>query len=172
MNEKEVLIANISGSFESMRVVEAIEAEFILTLTKRAKARGVGRFILFYLVGAALGGLIMMMFAHVEAISGVIAFSMFILPILLPIVMRIMSTKNYDKKLNKLNEELVNAKNNPSLYWLPMAYRDSFSFKNIVSYIENMRANTLQEAINLLETEKHQARLEENAKYATKFSIF
>ena len=172
MNEREILIADISGSFESMRVVEAIEAEFILTLSKRAKARGVGRFILFYLVGAALGGLIMMMFANSQAAGSLIGFALFILPILLPIVMRIMSTKTYDKKLNKLNEELVTAKNNPSLCWLPMAYRDSFSFKNIATYVQNMRANTLQEAINLLETEKHQARLEENAKYATKFSIF
>ncbi|MBQ8107903.1 MAG: hypothetical protein IJ129_04065, partial [Ruminococcus sp.] len=39
-------------------------------------------------------------------------------------------------------------------------YRDATSFAMILSYLENMRANTLRDAINLLETEKHQARVE------------
>ncbi|MBQ7834830.1 MAG: hypothetical protein IJ385_03515 [Ruminiclostridium sp.] len=174
MSEKEELIVNINNSFESIRKVEVIETEILLNLDKRRKARGVGSFILFYLVGTAIGGLIMVMFSHIQALGGLVAFSLFLLPILMPIVTRIMRTKQFDKKIDELNETLVKAKSDPSLSWLPMAYRDSVSFQFIASYIQNMRANNLQEAINLFETEKHQARLEENAKYAktTKISLF
>lgn len=55
---------------------------------------------------------------------------------------------------------LQSLKNDPSLSWLPYDYRDGTSFTYLYTYLTNMRANTLTEAINLYETEKHQARLE------------
>ena len=74
------------------------------------------------------------------------------------------------KKLNKAAElkaqkqecenQINVLKQDATLSWLPYDYRDATSFAMILSYLENMRANTLKEAINLLETEKHQARVE------------
>ena len=74
------------------------------------------------------------------------------------------------KKLNKAAElkaqkqdcenQISVLKQDATLSWLPYDYRDATSFAMILSYLENMRANTLREAINLLETEKHQARVE------------
>ena len=71
------------------------------------------------------------------------------------------------KKVNSLQvqidkecETLANMKNDSTLNWLPFNYRDSFSYKYIAQYIHNGRAYNLKEAINLLETEQHQARME------------
>lgn len=56
--------------------------------------------------------------------------------------------------------ELETLKNDASLLWLPYDYRDCTKFAMMYGYIRNMRANSLKEAINLLETEMHQARVE------------
>ncbi len=174
MNEKDELIANINASFDIMKKIEILENGILMYSDKRRKARGVGSFILFYIVGAVLGGLLMMVLSNIPffaygPMSGLIAFSMFILPILVPILARIMRSKQCENEINKLNAQLTTYKNDPVLYWLPAAYRDSFSFTQIASYIQNMRANNIQEAINLLETEKHQARLELNARYGRRY---
>ncbi len=61
---------------------------------------------------------------------------------------------------SKYVNELETLKSDAVLSWLPYDYRDSTSFAYLFSYMNNMRASTLKEAINLYETEKHQARLE------------
>ncbi|MDE6088393.1 MAG: hypothetical protein K2G25_08415 [Oscillospiraceae bacterium] len=61
---------------------------------------------------------------------------------------------------NNYEQELETLKNDSTLSWLPYDYRDSISYAYLFSYLNNMRANNLGEAINLYETEKHQARLE------------
>lgn len=172
MTERDELVANISASLEAMKKIEFYENELEYLSENRRKARGVGSFVLFYLVGAVLGGLLMMIFANVNDMSGLIVFSMFILPILVPIIARIIRTKHYDKKIAETTPELIEAKNTPVLNWLPVTYRNSVSFSYIASYIQNMRANTLAEALNLFETEKHQARLEAKATSITKISLF
>lgn len=48
----------------------------------------------------------------------------------------------------------------PAISWLPNDYRNSTCARKILEYLANMRATTLQEAINLLETERHQATME------------
>lgn len=75
------------------------------------------------------------------------------------------------KKRNKLVEE--NEENNKvikqeiyelqcdkSLEWLPANYRAPIPFDYIYRYLLDKRANNLQEALNLFETELHQARME------------
>ena len=59
-----------------------------------------------------------------------------------------------------LENTLLSLKNDPVLLWLPYDYRDSTSFTYLYTYLTNLRANSLKEAINLYETEKHQERLE------------
>lgn len=60
-----------------------------------------------------------------------------------------------------IEQELDKIHNDPSLSWLPSDYRNSIVAGKIIEYLANMRAKTLQEALNLLETEMHQARLEQ-----------
>lgn len=65
-----------------------------------------------------------------------------------------------EQNIQARKAELETLKNDQSLAWLPYDYRDSTYFAMMYGYIRNMRANSLQQAINLLETELHQARVE------------
>ena len=67
------------------------------------------------------------------------------------------------KKLASLQAEYQTAQNDPSISWVPVDYRDSFSISKIAEYIRNNRADTLRECINMLETEMHQNRVENAA---------
>ena len=58
-----------------------------------------------------------------------------------------------ERKHNELSSD-------PLMSWLPSDYRNSSDAFKVIEYLSNMRAKTLQEALNLLETEKHQATLE------------
>ncbi len=48
----------------------------------------------------------------------------------------------------------------PAISWLPPDYRNSSFARKIIEYLYNMRAKTLQEALNLFETEKHRETME------------
>ena len=62
-------------------------------------------------------------------------------------------------KISECNEIIEDLKKDSAIAWLPYDYRDSTAFAYIFQYVQNFRANSLKEAINLYETEKHQARL-------------
>lgn len=69
--------------------------------------------------------------------------------------------KDTTKQIAAVSPDLETLKNDPSLSWLPYNYRDSHSYELMKGYVENMRVSNLTEAINLLETELHQQRVEE-----------
>ena len=64
------------------------------------------------------------------------------------------------KLLAEAGADLDRAHANPALSWLPPKYRNTIYINKIIEYLANMRAKTLQEAVNLLETEIHQATME------------
>jgi uncharacterized Zn finger protein (UPF0148 family) len=64
------------------------------------------------------------------------------------------------EEIGRYSKELEVLKNDGTIQWLPYDYRDSTAFAYIYSYLTNLRASNLKEAINLYETEKHQQRLE------------
>lgn len=75
----------------------------------------------------------------------------------------VMSIKNHNKRKARMPvvlNELTALCGDPAISWLPPDYRNSVYARKIIEYLVNMRAKTLQEAINLLETEKHQATME------------
>lgn len=152
MNEREQLLNNISNSFESMKIIEIKEnicdrtEESINRLKKFCRIR-----ILFiYIFCAAF-------------ISKSFDLSLQFIVLAIAVSIWIVSKaklKSLKSKLQKKENDLHNSKSDVLLQWLPMSYRDSTSYKLIAGYVNNMRANTLQEALNLMETEMHQARLE------------
>ncbi len=98
------------------------------------------------------------------AVSGLL---IYLIGIVITLPIALYKQNKYKKQLeeakqtkSKYESELSVLRNDAVLSWLPYDYRDSTSFAMLYSYIRNMRANSLKEAINLLETEKHQARVE------------
>lgn len=72
---------------------------------------------------------------------------------------------NRKKLIAEANAELDRVQANPALSWLPPKYRITTYIYKMIEYWQNMRAKTLQEAINLLETEIHQQTMEELAAF-------
>lgn len=177
MTEREELSKKINDSFDIMKQIDVCEDEIILNMKKRKKAKGIGRFILLFIICACIAAIPFSIFSAIPFINDTLlaipAFAVcFLFPIITPLILGNKSAAKYDKKIAELQAKLTEYQNSPLLSWLPMTYRDTVSYSYISSYIEDMRANTLQEAINLFETEKHRARLEENAKHTTKISFF
>lgn len=75
----------------------------------------------------------------------------------------VMSVINHRKRKARMPvvvEEHAALCADPAISWLPPDYRNSSFARKIIEYLYNMRAKTLQEAINLFETEKHQETME------------
>ncbi len=163
MNEREQLIKNIADSSEIMQLIDRQEDICINTQKEIDKKKKECRirilvllFFLFICMSDVFAKILPMVFAMV------ITFGM---PIGIWIYLKSRVKVCQDRLKNEQNN-LLKSKLNEILQWLPMDYRDSFSYKSIAQYVDNMRANTLQEAINLLETEQHQERMERYAALA------
>lgn len=75
----------------------------------------------------------------------------------------VLAIKNHIKRKARIPQatsEYASLCADPAISWLPPNYRNSVYARKIIEYLTNMRAKTLQEALNLLETEKHQATME------------
>ena len=100
---------------------------------------------------------------------------------LLGIVVIVHTISKYNsskKKLAEVNQnlsekraELETLKNDEVISWLPYDYRDSTSFVMMYNYLNNMRASSLKEALNLLEVERHQARVEMLSEISARASV-
>lgn len=71
--------------------------------------------------------------------------------------------KENDENNKVINQEIYELQCDKSLDWLPVNYREPIPFDCIYRYLLDKRANNLQEALNLFETELHQARMEQIA---------
>ena len=65
-----------------------------------------------------------------------------------------------EEEINPLYEKYRQKVMDPSLEWLPAKYAYGKAIDCIIGYIRDQRASTVQDAINLYETEMHRARLE------------
>lgn len=156
VDERAVLMQNIINSSEVINAIATAEnkaSESKKKLDEYTQASGNNSFIILgvLMVVFLLGGMFW---------GGLMVLSPFWLG---AIVFKIVNTKKKNKFAKIYNEDidtLERLMNDASLSWLPYDYRDSFSMGHIITYLKNMRARNIQEAINLLETEMHQARME------------
>lgn len=92
----------------------------------------------------------------------VIAMIIFVVSGSMGVIRRINHKKKLEKSVKEKNiyeQELKILKNDAVLCWLPYDYRDSTAFACLFSYINNMRASNLEQAIHLYEMEKIQQNL-------------
>ena len=149
MDEKEILLGNISNSTKIMEQIQQWETELLLATQKQTNVKKLRWFVL----ASFLCFLIM-------AIGGAAGIFISLVPFAILIFARITVSSSCKIRINKANKQLEILRNDPVLFWLPPLYRHSNAFNYIAEYVVNMRANTLQEALNLYETEQHQARVE------------
>lgn len=156
MNEREQLLSNIDNGSETMVAISDKEVE-CLTLEKKIEKlkplcglKGIFAYVLFAFAFCAI------------AIPTQPTLSFFVLIgfSILCVAIAKNKQKSLYKQIDKINEEIAVLQNDSSLSWLPVKYRRTIPYNHIAEYVADMRANNLQEALNLYEAELHQARLE------------
>ena len=157
--ERQLLLSQMGANGQIMNAIEghenAIEAaeEKVEKLEKKASTkRAVIISLLSLIIASAVSGS-----------SGILCFIFLAAGIAFAIVNKMKAQKELNAEraaLESNRQQLETLKNDASLAWLPYDYRDSVSFRYMYGYLQNMRANNLQEAINLFELEKHQAVVE------------
>ncbi len=154
MTEKEMLIAAMTSSHGVMQEIEAKEDEYLKLKEKLDKASRVLYVVLIIILGFFVG------MSTSRIVGEFLSIVLCAATIAVLLMLRSTSINGIKKKMQKVANELGQLKSDSTLNWLPMDYRHSLAYNAITSYVINMRANTLQEAINLFETELHQARVE------------
>lgn len=148
--EREMLLQQMNGSFQVMTALKRAEDELeemegqLTQLELKASNSSRNKMILIgFLLTAFMGlGLILIVYAFIRQNKSK------------------QTAADYKQQVQAKQREVETLKNDAALAWLPYNYRDSTFFAMMYGYVTNMRANTLSEAINLLETEMHQARVE------------
>ena len=157
--ERQLLLSQMGANGQIMNAIEghenAIEAaeEKVEKLEKKASTK---RAVIISLISLIIA-------SAVSGSSGILCFIFLAAGIAFAIVNKMKAQKELNAEraaLESNRQQLETLKNDASLAWLPYSYRDSISFRYMYGYLQNMRANNLQEAINLFELEKHQAVVE------------
>lgn len=159
MNEREELMKKIVACSTVMEKIKSYEDGITGLQEKKKKVKGVGAFIIMFILFMLLASLLSVLY-EIPLIGGVIVIVSLFIPFVCPFVLRAIIAKKLDEEIAEYETLLAETKTNELLEWLPLTYRDYTSYSYISSYIQNMRANNLQEALNLFETEIHRAKLE------------
>lgn len=156
MNEREQLLSNIANCAETMKAIGRKEDECDSLEKKIEKFKPLceKKAVFLYLIIALAFCVVAMSNKLTLCLLVLIGF-----PILC-VTLTKNKLKSMHKNIDKINEEIAVLQNDSSLSWLPVKYRLTVPYSHIAEYVSNMRANNLKEALNLYETELHQARLE------------
>lgn len=157
VDEKQFLMNQMENSFPAMTRIKESEDK-IVALEDAAKKAKYNSSTVSVAVGFAICAIVKffgmmkvpLIAAIILGVIGGIAFS----------VTFSKKRKDIERQISEETTTLNNYKQDSSLSWLPYDYRSGVSFVYLYTYIHNLRANTLTEAINLFETEMHQARME------------
>lgn len=161
MNEKEQLIQNISNSMPVTQELKKLEDEVNLVFDKIYKKEKFwkGWKVLTIIDLIIFVPALILSFSDLKELPGVLLFG-------IPVYLFIWHKKDIKKKeqnINELKQKHSEVASDSSLSWLPAKYRDSFCISKIADYINVGRADTLKEAINMLEQEIKQEELKEAA---------
>ena len=170
MDEKEQLLSDLYNSTEAMNTIHQLEARIEELKQKppfkQRKTSCLSLFLAPIVAFAVLMAYIMLFSLwasfkeHGQALTAGLLIVTFIAVHVLWIGATIHRNSKAKAVMAETEAKLAEAWNNPSLAWLPPMYRNSLAYEKIKEYTVNKRANSLKEALNLFETEMHQARLE------------
>lgn len=175
MSEREQLVQNIQNSIPMVSVAAQYAAEHFELKEKLKKAERPLGCLTGFISAAAVVWIFLSLYVVVVIVYALLTEStltdeekkefytllLILLVVMLPAVLwllfRSIVTKRKKKKLQaEIALCLSKAEavwNDPCFAWLPPYYRGIYSFDCIRTYVENGRADTLKEALNLLEME-------------------
>ncbi len=162
MDERQQLLACANNCKSLLDDMARREDEYSYLFEKERKFKNrIGWIILGLIFGPllALVGFIDF-FVHPKAIAVSLTITLICLAITVLSVLAIVNHNKRKARMPVIVEEHAALCADPAISWLPPDYRNASLARKIIEYLYNMRAKTLQEAINLLESEKHQATME------------
>lgn len=171
MNEKEMLIANVRASEEVGQQITSKEGEIDKLLTKKAarrKATGgeslMGRILWFMFIYCCLFScgtvIIISTIGKIWEPLGTLACLIFCGYL---IYFYFVEGFVLNVKIKKAQKEIEVLEQSPQLSWIPAEYRKSNCITAIISYVQSGRADTMKEALNILEQDMHNQRMENAA---------
>lgn len=172
MDEKQRLVSLVNGSQEAMSRIAAKEDEvnksekWEARFTKyfhSPKIRGlfslIGRLFVFgiwFSVALTLAVIIDIPIATLIPVSQVNVIFIIVLMCILWIGPVYVLPVVFNIRTKKLRKELAALRQDPSLDWMPIEYRTSFCFGKIYEYIQYERADSVKEALSLLQRDIEQ----------------
>ena len=162
MNEKDQLIQNINGAMPVAQQMQKIEGEIdqLKDEIERKKKYGCGWMLM--IVIAAVSGIIGFIFIAAgegkKIPSALLCFVIAAVPIVF-IIRRFMRSSECKRKIQELEQQRASLQNDPSLAWVPAEYRSGSCLAEIINYVQSGRADSLKEALNLLDEEIHRQQM-------------
>ena len=163
MNEKEILIQNVNGAIPTAQKMKQLENEIdqLSAEIEQKKKFGCLWVVAFFFSFAFVISGVCFILAE-EFGSMLFAFAVASLPVIF-LILRLKRINACKSKIKELEGDIANMQNDTTLAWLPAEYRTGSCLTAIIGYVQNGRADSLKEAINLLENEMHQQRMENAA---------
>ncbi|MBR5420880.1 MAG: hypothetical protein IK115_07020 [Lachnospiraceae bacterium] len=155
------IIAEIGALVEPLKEIDSVTSEIELYKEDKEKGSSILRWFLFIFLGLfeILGGIVFLGIEPAaggfELVMGVLFSIIFGRKILLGFQARA-KLPAAEKRL----QDLKTGTNWSAFAYIPPKYRDLHAIQFIASALENMRATTMQEAVNLFENELHKMRME------------
>lgn len=161
MNEKEILIQNVNGAIPTAQKMKQLENEIeqLSAEIERKKKYGCMWVVAFFF--SAMLVIVGIGLIFVEEFT-IMPFAFASLPVIF-LILRLKRINACKSKIKELEGDIANMQNDTTLAWLPAEYRTGSCLTAIIGYVQNGRADSLKEAINLLENEMHQQRMENAA---------
>lgn len=161
MNEKEIIIQNVNGAIPTAQKMKQLENEIEqlsaeIERKKKYSCLWVVAFVFSFVL--VIGGIGLI---YVEEFT-LMPFAVASLPVIF-LILRLKRINACKSKIKELEGDIANMQNDTTLAWLPAEYRTGSCLTAIIGYVQNGRADSLKEAINLLENEMHQQRMENAA---------
>lgn len=150
MNEREELLIKFNKAMPLVNELSEKEDKFV----KYSKTKGTLKKVTVVVVGILVLGII------IYAAAGEMGSFWGSFPLWILLALLIFLSVNNKKKLIESATEMNKIINSAELSFIPASYLNSFDITGIYKVLSDMRADTLKEAINTWEQEKHNMRME------------
>lgn len=166
MSEKELFIINANNSLPLAQKLNQLEDEFEQLseeIEQKKKFGCLWAMALGFSALMAILGVVAILAYGLKGFTSMLFFFAIASPPVILLVLRLRRIITCKTKIQELERNIANMQGDISLAWLPTEYRTGSCLNAIIGYAQNGRADTLKEALNILENEMHQQRMENAA---------
>ena len=166
MSEKEQFINNVNGAIPMAQKLNQLEDEidtFSAEIEQKKKFGCLWVVAFTYSVLMVVMGVAAILGYCLKGFTSMLFFFAIASPPIILLVLRLKRVNVCKAKIQELERNVAIIQGDSTLAWLPAEYRTGSCLDAIIGYVQNGRADSLKEALNLLEADMHRQRMEEAA---------